>query len=62
MLTVKFKDGSVKRAYRTASVWKNEEEESVWIEMDIQSKPVLIELGSQYIPDADSTNNYWYFK
>lgn len=61
-LTVKFRDGSVKRAYRTASVWKNDEEESVWIEMEFQSKPVLIELGSQYIPDADSTNNYWYFK
>ena len=61
-LTVKFKDGSVKRAYRTASVWKNEEDESVWIEMETESKPSSIELGSQYIPDADSTNNYWFFK
>lgn len=61
-LTVKFRDSSVKRAYRTASVWKNEEDESLWIEMEAGSKPLSIELGSQYIPDADTTNNYWYFK
>lgn len=61
-VTVKFKDGSVKRAYRSASAWKNEEDETIWIEMEIDKKPAAIELGSQYIPDADSINNYWYFK
>ena len=61
-VTVKFKDGSVKRAYRSASAWKNEDDETIWIDMEIEKKPSSIELGSQYIPDADSTNNYWFFK
>jgi hypothetical protein len=61
-LTVKFKDGSTKRAYRTVSAWKNEEEESIWIEMETDKRPAMIELGSQYIPDSDTTNNYWQFK
>lgn len=61
-LTVKFKDGSIKRAYRTVSAWKNEESDAIWIEMETDKKPVLIELGSQYIPDADTSNNYWQFK
>lgn len=61
-LTVKFKDGSIKRAYRTVSAWKNEESDAVWIDMEADKKPALIELGSQYIPDADSANNFWQFK
>jgi aminopeptidase N len=61
-VTVKFKDGSVKRAYRSATAWKNEENDMVWIEMEIDKKPSNIELGNQYIPDVDSTNNYWLFK
>jgi hypothetical protein len=61
-LTVKFKDGSIKRAYRTVSAWKNEESDAIWIEMETDKKPALIELGSQYIPDADTSNNYWQFK
>lgn len=61
-LTVKFKDGSTKRAYRTVSVWKNEEDESVWVDIETDKKPLLIELGSSYIPDADTTNNYLQFK
>lgn len=65
-INVKFKDGTSKKAYRSASVWKpgspTEEEDEIWIEMETTSKPVLIELGSPYIPDADTTNNYWQFK
>lgn len=61
-ITVKFKDGSVKRAYRTTSAWKNEEDDQIWIEMEIDKKPASIELGNLYIPDVDSTNNYWLFK
>ena len=61
-ITVKFKDGSVMRAYRTASTWKNEEDDSILIEMETDKKPSSIELGNQYIPDADTTNNYWIFK
>lgn len=61
-VTVKFKDGSVKRAYRSATAWKNEEDETIWIEMETDKKPASIELGSQYIPDLDSANNYWLFK
>lgn len=61
-LTVKFKDGSTKRVYRTVSAWKNEEDESIWVDIEAESKPSVIELGNQYIPDIDSTNNYWHFK
>lgn len=61
-LTVKFKDGSTKRIYRTVSAWKNEEDESIWVDIEAESKPSVIELGNQYIPDIDSTNNYWHFK
>lgn len=61
-LTVKFKDGSVKRAYRSAAVWKSDDEDNIWIEMEIDKKPASIELGSQYIPDVDTTNNLWLFK
>ncbi|MCC6865262.1 MAG: M1 family metallopeptidase [Ignavibacteria bacterium] len=61
-LTVKYKDGSVKQAYRTASVWKNEDSDEIWIDFDSDIKPAYIELGSKYIPDADTTNNYWNFK
>lgn len=65
-LNVKFKDGTSKKAYRSASVWKpgspNEEEDEIWIEMETTSKPSLIELGNPYIPDADTTNNNWQFK
>lgn len=63
-LTVKFKDGSTKRAYRSAAIWKNEDEDEIWIDMEIEanSKPSIIELGSSYIPDIDTTNNTWHFK
>lgn len=65
-INVKFKDGTSKKAYRSASVWKpgsaNEEEDEIWIEMEISGKPSVIELGNPYIPDADTTNNYWQFK
>jgi len=61
-IAVKFKDGSVKRAYRSAAIWKDEDENEIWIEMEIESKPSVIELGSSYIPDVDSTNNSWHFK
>lgn len=61
-LNVKFKDGSVKRAYRSASIWKNEESDGIWIDIEVEKKPSMIELGSSYIPDADTTNNYWLFK
>ena len=61
-LNVKFKDGSSKKAYRSAAVWKNEEEDQIWIEFETDKKPVLIELGNQYIPDADSTNDTWRIK
>ncbi|MEO8512608.1 MAG: M1 family metallopeptidase [Ignavibacteria bacterium] len=61
-ITVRFKDGSVKRAYRTATAWKNEEDEQIWIEMEIDKKPASIELGNMYIPDVDTVNNYWLFK
>lgn len=61
-LTVVFKDGSVKRAYRSAAVWKTPDEDDLWIEMETDKKPAMIELGSQYIPDADTTNNIWQSK
>lgn len=65
-VNVKFKDGTSKKAYRSASVWKSfnddADEDEIWIEMEIDKKPVLIELGNTYIPDADTTNNYWNFK
>lgn len=65
-INVKFKDGTSKKAYRSASVWKSfsddTAEDEVWIEMDIDKKPQFIELGNPYIPDADTTNNYWNFK
>jgi hypothetical protein len=65
-LYVKFKDGTSKKAYRSASVWKPgagaDEEDEIWIEMEIDKKPSMIELGNPYIPDADTTNNYWLFK
>jgi hypothetical protein len=61
-VTVKFKDGTVKRAYRSASSWKNQDNDEIIIEMDIDRKPAYIELGNQYIPDVDSLNNIWQFK
>ncbi len=67
-LYVKFKDGTSKKAYRSASTWKpssatnDGEEDEIWIEMEIDKKPAMIELGNPYIPDADTTNNYWIFK
>lgn len=61
-LTVKFKDGSTRRAYRSAAVWKAEDEDAIWIEMETDKKPAMIELGNLYIPDVDSTNNIWLFK
>jgi len=61
-VSVKFKDGSTKRAYRSASSWKNEDEDEITIEMEIEGKPSYIELGSRYIPDVDSLNNIWQFK
>lgn len=61
-LTVTFKDGSLKRAYRSASVWKSPDEDDIWIEIETDKKPALIELGNQYIPDADTTNNIWQSK
>jgi len=61
-VSVKFKDGSTKRAYRSASAWKNEDEDEITIEMEIEGKPSYIELGSRYIPDVDSLNNIWQFK
>lgn len=65
-LYLKFKDGTSKKAYRSASVWKSfsddAEEDEIWIEMEIDKKPQMIELGNPYIPDADTTNNYWQMK
>ncbi len=61
-VSVKFKDGTTKRAYRSASSWKNEEEDEITIEMETEGKPSYIELGSRYIPDVDSLNNIWHFK
>jgi aminopeptidase N len=61
-LTVKYKDGSVKRAYRTASAWKNEHSDEIWLEIETDKRPSVIELGSRYIPDADTTNNFWQLK
>jgi len=65
-LYVKMKDGTSKKAYRSASAWKpganGDEEDEIWIEVEMDKKPSGIELGNQYIPDADTTNNYWIFK
>jgi aminopeptidase N len=61
-LTVTFKDGSLKRSYRSAAVWKSADEDDIWIEMETDKKPAVIELGNQYIPDADTTNNLWQSK
>jgi hypothetical protein len=61
-VTVKFKDGSSRRAYRSAAVWRAEDEDEIWIDMEIDKKPAMIELGSQYIPDVDSSNNIWIFR
>jgi hypothetical protein len=65
-LYIKFKDGTSKKAYRSASAWKpgttGDDEDEIWIEMEIDKKPSTIELGNPYIPDADTTNNYWIFK
>jgi hypothetical protein len=60
-INVRFKDGTEKKTYRSAAVWKSDEDE-IWIEMQADKKISLIELGSPYIPDADTTNNYWIFK
>jgi hypothetical protein len=66
-INVKFKDGTEKKAYRSAAVWKSaadndDDDDSIWIEMDSDKKILLIELGNEFIPDTDSTNNLWLFK
>jgi hypothetical protein len=64
-LKVKFKDDSEKKAYRSASVWRpsaGEDEDEITIEMEVDRKVLTLELGNEYIPDADTTNNYWIFK
>jgi hypothetical protein len=61
-VNVRFKDGTEKKAYRSAAVWKNEEEDDIWIEIQTDKKVSMIELGNPHIPDVDSTNNVWIFK
>ena len=64
-LKIKFKDGSEKKAYRSASVWRpaaGEDEGEITIETEVERKIHSLELGNEYIPDADTTNNYWMFK
>jgi hypothetical protein len=60
-LNVIFRDGSSKRAYRSASVWRNDDDDII-IEMGTDKKPLLIELGGPYIPDSDTTDNIWRFR
>jgi hypothetical protein len=61
-VTIKFKDGTTKKVYRTASAWKNEDDDFIWIETEIDKKPLQIILGNNYIPDTDLSNNIWNFK
>lgn len=61
-VNVIFRDGSMKKAYRSASIWKNEEEDDLLIEIETDKKPRIIELGNSYIPDADTTDNTWIFR
>ncbi|MCI0448525.1 MAG: M1 family metallopeptidase [Chlorobi bacterium] len=65
VLKVKFKDGSDTKVYRSASVWRpsgGEDEDEITIEMETERKVLSLELGNEYIPDADTTNDYWIFK
>jgi aminopeptidase N len=45
--------------YKSANVWKDGDKQTT-VEINVKGPIYQVELGSKYIPDADTTNNYWY--
>jgi hypothetical protein len=45
--------------FKSANVWKDGDKK-LEVEMYVKGPIYQVELGSKYIPDADTTNNVWY--
>jgi hypothetical protein len=54
-----FDDSSTKEIYKTADVWRSGES-IISIEVSSGSKLNSVKLGNHYIPDTDTTNNFWF--